>query len=406
MSATVSPQATALLTALFRREPNAEHDTLAPHLLRGITDDAGLDLDFIREAISRFGDDEAIPALFNSAMVDISGRLSKLSLGDDYKPHVQALLTYTRFPVLISNLAKHPCFNMAQSASGIERMTMLGPFFRISPLQPEAVKSYFPGPRSLDRVRITNAQESLRLTLRAHQDDLFNITNAFIRAGPQTRSLTLNWFAYIMNTNHKRRAIQVNPREVASDGFMLNVSTVLDRFCEPFMDNDFSKVDKIDVKYFKRQPRIEIGDETKLNADQATADKYYAEKEEGESNFISEAFFLTLAAHHYGSEALNSQLKSLDREIKYLEKSIKAMEAERPKVANSPHQLRLFELTLQRHVNVLDRTIGLKHAIEGALLDERMQSTSLRFMRYVAVWLLRLATGSDYKPGREMEAIK
>jgi ubiquitin conjugation factor E4 B len=172
------------------------------------------------------------------------------------------------------------------------------------------------------------------------------------------------------------------------------------------MDNDFSKVDKIDVRYFKRKPRVNIKDETKLNADQATADKYYSEKVEGGSNFISEAFFLTLAAHHYGSESLNSQLKNLDRDIKYLEKHVKAMEAERPKLANSPHQLRLFEENLKRHTNVLDKTNALKYAIEGALLDERMQSTSLRFMRYVAVWLLRLATGSDYKPGQETQMIK
>jgi ubiquitin conjugation factor E4 B len=295
---------------------------------------------------------------------------------------------------------------MAQSAPGIEKHTLLGPFFRLSPLQPEAIRSYFPGARTLDKSRIANAQDSLRMVLRTHQDDLFVIANAFIRAGLETRSRTLDWFAYVMNSNHKRRALQVDPREVASDGFMLNITTILDRFCEPFMDNDFSKIDKIDVRYFKRKPRVDIKDETKINADQAAADEYYSQTEAGESNFISEAFFLTLAAHHYGSEAANSQLKNLDREIKYLEKHIKAMEAERPKVANVPAQLRLFEETLKRRTTVLEKTIALKHAIEGVLLDERMQSTSLRFMRYVAVWLLRLATGSDYKPGQESQQIR
>ena len=209
-----------------------------------------------------------------------------------------------------------------------------------------------------------------------------------------------------MNTNHKRRALQVDPREVASDGFMMNVTTILDRFCEPFMDNDFSKVDKIDVRYFQRSPRVDIKDETKLNADEATAEKFYSQKQTGESNFISEAFFLTLAAHHYGSEAANSQLKNLDRDIKHIEKNLKLMEAEREKVANSPHQLARFEELLKRHTNVLEKTIALKYAIEGVLLDERMQGTSLRFMRYVAVWLLRLATRSNYKPGFESQEIK
>lgn len=394
------------MPAIYGRDGNPNHDTLVPYLLRGVSAEEGLDFDFIREAIKLFSDDEAFPTLFNNAMVDISRGLSNMSLGDDYKPYVQALLTYTRFPVLITNLAQHPCFNMAQSAPGIEKHTLLGPFFRISPLQPEAIKSYFPGPRSLDKTRIANAQESLRIVLRAHQDDLFVIANAFVRAGPDTRSRTLDWFAHIMNTNHKRRAIQFDPREVSSSGFMLNVTSVMDRFCEPFMDNDFSKVDKIDVRYLKRHPRVDIKDETKLNADQATADAFYADTEPGESNFISEAFFLALAAHHYGSESLNSQLKNLDREIKYIEKNMRTLEAERPKLANTPRNLRMLEETLQRHVNVLEKTIALKYAIEGALLDERMQSTSLRFMRYVTVWLLRLATDSDYKPGKESQLIK
>lgn len=391
---------------LYGREPNPKHDTLMPFLLKGVQNDDGLCFDFIREAIKRFDEDEAFPGIFSNAMVQISAKLGTMSMDEDYKPYLQALMTYTRFPPLIVNLAKHPCFKMAQSAAGIEKHTILGPFFRISPLQSEVIKSYFPGPRTLDKARIRNAQDSLRMVIRTHQDDLFAIANAFIRADPDTRSRTLDWFAYIVNMNHKRRALQVDPREVASNGFMVNVTTILDRFCEPFMDSDFSKIDKIDDDYFRKNPRVDIKDETKLNADQAYSDEYYAKTLPGEPNFISEAFFLTLAAHHYGSEACNSQLKNLDRDIKYLEKHLKAMEAERPKVANVPHQLRLLEETLKRHTNVLEKTIGMKYAIEGVLLDERMQSTSLRFMRYVAVWLLRLATRSKYKPGLESKEVK
>jgi ubiquitin conjugation factor E4 B len=295
---------------------------------------------------------------------------------------------------------------MAQSAPGIEKHTLLGPFFRLSPLQGEAVKSYFPGPRSLDKTRISTAQDALRMVLRAHQDDLFVITNAFIRAGADTRSRTLDWFAYIMNTNHKRRGMRVDPREVASDGFMINVTTILDRFCEPFMDNDFSKVDKIDDNYFRKQPRVDIKDETKINADQAHSDSFYANKVPGEANFISEAFFLTLAAHHYGSEACNSQLKGLDRDLRYFESRIEAMEAERPRMANVPDQAQRLEAAIAAHVRTLENAISKKYAIEGVLLDERMQSTSLRFMRYVAVWLLRLVTRSKYKPGLESSEIK
>lgn len=375
-----------------------------PYVLKGLSSDEGLDMEFYKEAIKRFDDDDSVAILFDEAIAKISTKLGKLSMQDDYKPYIQALLTYTRFPVLLTNISKHPTFYMPQSASGIEIHTFLGPFFRLSPLQGEVIKSYFPGPRTLDKTRIVNAQDSLRMVLRTHQDDLFAIANAFIRAGPDTRSKMLEWFAYIMNMNHKRRAMQVDPREVASDGFMMNVTTILDRFCEPFMDNDFSKIDKIDVKYFRRKPRLDIKDETKINADQAAAEVFYAQKEPGESNFISEVFFLTLAAHHYGSEAANARLKDMGRQISHLEKHVKTMEAERPKL--HANQLQLLENQLARYIAVLEKTVALKYAIEGVLLDSGMQTTSLRFMRYVAVWLLRLATGSDYKPGTESKTIK
>ena len=42
--------------------------------------------------------------------------------------------------------------------------------------------------------------------------------------------------------NVKRGGMQVDPETVASDGFMINLQTVLLRFAEPFMDSKYSKV--------------------------------------------------------------------------------------------------------------------------------------------------------------------
>ena len=206
-----------------------------------------------------------------------------------------------------------------------------------------------------------------------------------------------------MNANHKRRALHVDPREVSSDGFMMNVTVILDYLCDPFMDSTFSKVDRIDVNYFRRNPRVDIKDETKLNADQSQSDAFYNNKLEGTNNFITEVFFLTLAAHHYGSEATNAKLKALDKDIKFYEKHIATMEAERPKLANRPDQLALFEVSLKRHTDTLEKSMSLKFAIEGVLLDDKMQGRSLQFMRYVTVWLLRVASQSDYAPDKPLK---
>jgi ubiquitin conjugation factor E4 B len=186
----------------------------------------------------------------------------------------------------------------------------------------------------MDKNRIITSQNALRLTLKAHQKDLMEIINAFVRASTVSRNKTLDWFAYIINSNHKRRAMQVDEREVSSDGFMMNVSVILDELCEPFVDAAFTKISKIDVDYLRRNPRVNIKDETKLNADQNASDKFYETKLEGTSNFISEVFFLNLAAHHYGSEATNAKLKNLEREIKHFQKQMALLEAERPKLAS------------------------------------------------------------------------
>lgn len=183
----------------------------------------------------------------------------------------------------------------------------------------------------MDKRHINTSQEALRLTLQTHQSDLLEIINHFVRASPKSRNRTLDWFAYIVNANHKRRALQVDPNAVSSDGFMMNVTVVLDGLCEPFMDTTFSKVSKIEIDYLRREPRVDIKDETKLNADQNASEEYYKNKAEGTSNFISEVFFLALAAHHYGSEATNAMIKNIERDIKHLMKSIGQLEQERPK---------------------------------------------------------------------------
>ncbi len=136
---------------LFGRESNPQHDTLMPYLLRGLDNEGGICLDFYNEALSRLAEDETVAPLFTKAMVDISIKLSTLTMNDDYKPYVNALLTYSKFPPLLNALAQDPRFQMAQSAPNVEKNTILGPFFRISPLQSDVTKAYFTGPRTLDK---------------------------------------------------------------------------------------------------------------------------------------------------------------------------------------------------------------------------------------------------------------
>ncbi|KAK4692897.1 ubiquitin conjugation factor E4 B, partial [Lecanoromycetidae sp. Uapishka_2] len=372
---------------------------LTSHLLvEDPEDERGIDHDFLLEIITRFPEDDTVQDGVVAAVEDISRQLSGMNMNNDYKPYVMALRNLVQYPAIVNAIAQSPRFlPPGTPAARIEKVTLLGPFFAISALQGEVTTNYFSSPTTRDKQYVQNSQRALRMTTQTHQVDLFNIANSFIKGSKESRDKMLDWFALCVNANHKRRAMQVDQTSVSSDGFMINVTVCLDGLCEPFMDASFSKIDRIDVDYLRRSPRVDIKDETKLNADQNASDEFYSKPAEGTSNFISEIFFLTLAAHHYGTEAANSMLVSLDKDLKRMKKHIEEIELDRHKFVNNPAQLRMFEKALKKFKDRIDTGMSYKYSVEGVLLDDLTQARSMQFMRYVIVWLLRLvALGHDF----------
>jgi ubiquitin conjugation factor E4 B len=147
-----------------------------------------------------------------------------------------------RFPSLASAITASPIFNPKQTAKTFESSTLLGPWFRLSPLHHDITLSYFSSPKTRDQNSILEPQRTLRVTQQMLSSDLLEIINYLVRASKPARERVLDWLAMSVNLNHKRRAIQVDPNLVSSDGFMFNITTCLDQLCEPFMDAAFTKV--------------------------------------------------------------------------------------------------------------------------------------------------------------------
>jgi ubiquitin conjugation factor E4 B len=156
------------------------------------------------------------------------------------------------------------------------------------------------------------------------------------------------------------------------------------------------QVNRIDANYLHRNPRVHMRDETKIDADQHESDEFYSKKVDGTSNFITEVFFLTVAAHHYGSESLTSKLEQLEKDLKYMESMINKFELERHKWVSNPVQLRAFEEQLKKYKDKFDLGLALKYSLQGVLFDDVWQTRSMQLMRYVIVWLLRLVSGVDF----------
>ena len=388
------------LPDLYGRE---RPDNLAPHLLSNYgTEQESVPFDLIGEFVNRREDEDGIIPLLVKAMISLSVDLAQKNMASrDHIGYFNALKLYANFPVLLQAISADPSFNSPCAAEDIEKKTFLGPFFCLSPLHFDDALIYYPNPTQLDQSSVGPGNESARADIEALWNQLYEVVNAFVRAGEKPRSSVLSWFAYVLNNNHKRTATYPNRKALSSDAFMLNVSVVLDRLCEPFMDSTFSKVDRIQTEYFRRNPRIEIGDETKLFAEEQASKEFYQETLLGTCNFITEVFFLSLAAHCYGPETLHNTIKHLDYEIKLVVTELEKVEKMRDAMP-VPARARADEV-YQRFTSLLKRYKALRMAMASIMANERMQSLSLRFMRYVAVWLLRLAGGSDYIPGREMK---
>lgn len=308
---------------------------LVDHLLADPECDHGICTDFLDEASARMDEDESISAALVGAAEDLSRRLATVDMNGDYQTHVRGLMNLIRYPKIVDAITRSPMWAPSDiEPQDIETKTLLGPFFRLSPMQLDVAQSYFSAPKTRDRNFISSAQNAIRLTLRNHQLLLFQIARSIAASNAQCKEAMLNWFALCVNKNHKKRAMRVDYKTVSGDGFMVNVTVVLDQLSEPFMDASFSKIDKIDVDYLRRKPRVDISDETKINADQKAADEFYSKPAEGTSGFTSEIFFLTVAAHHYGTEAAQTRMSTMQKSVKRYEQDLEAFEADRHKYIN------------------------------------------------------------------------
>ncbi|KAK5127509.1 hypothetical protein LTR85_006848 [Meristemomyces frigidus] len=394
---------------------------LVDHLLADPECDSGICTDFLDEASTRMDEDETISNALVGAAEDLSRRLATIDMNGDYQTYVRGLMNLIRYPKIVEAMTRSQMWApLDVEPQDIETKTLLGPFFRLSPMQLEVAQSYFSAPKTRDRNFITSAQNAIRLTLRNHQLMLFQIARSIAGSGAQSKEAMLNWFALCVNKNHKKRAMRVDYKTVSGDGFMVNVTVVLDQLCEPFMDASFSKIDKIDVDYLRRKPRVDISDETKINADQKTADEFYARPADGTSGFTSEIFFLTVAAHHYGTEAAQTRMSTMKKSVKRYEQDLEAFEADRHKYINvsrtftllieptltilqDPRYLARFEEHVSRIKKQIDDMWSTIHATNGVLLDDLNQARSMQFMRLVIVWLLRLASRQNLPKSGELK---
>ena len=125
----------------------------------------------------------------------------------------------------------------------------------------------------------------------------------------------------------------MDPNTVATDSFMVNLYAVLLQFAEPFMDATYSKLDRIDRHYYAHSSRVDLRDETRINATSDDANGWAEQNKltpgAAPPNFISDIFYLSLAVMHYGLCKTMDNFEEQSKHLDELKRHLKTIEGDR-----------------------------------------------------------------------------
>ena len=94
-------------------------------------------------------EDDSIKEAIVGAAEELSRQLSQKTMLDDYTYFLRGLRNLMRFPKIVEAVTQSALWLPdSVEAQDIEKATLLGPFFRLSPIQAEVAENYFSAPRT------------------------------------------------------------------------------------------------------------------------------------------------------------------------------------------------------------------------------------------------------------------
>lgn len=282
--------------------PQVDNGSLGPQQLvprlKSQPDTAqGLPSEYLDEFVARF-DHDGLEDVLGPAIVLLARELCNQNILGEVKPTIQSIAYLCERKPIAAMLTDLPEFNPENvTAKNMEELSVLGPLFRLSvypDAAPKVAESYFQNAENRNAADIASCKNGLRGSVQNIQRSMFGIGNSIVRANADSRNKLLDYFSHIIRLNEKRAQMQVDTQTVSSDGFMHNIAAVLLMFCDPFLDIRASKIDKIDPTYFRTSKRIDISEDTKINATKEQSDAYYGQVQELKGKKKVRVFLLLL----------------------------------------------------------------------------------------------------------------
>lgn len=335
----------------------------------------------------------------------ISSTSKGMHIGDfEWRSHVLPLVEFADFNKQIASaITLSDSFNPSDTSSHrFELDSSLGPMVRLSTfadVAPAVVDQYFSNPSVRSKGEIESNTNVMRSTLHLLHGLHFRLFQALVKASPTSREQVLQYWGTVAELSRRRGAMRVKAREVCSDGFTVNVWEILQRFAVPFMDPSYSRIDRIDPEYLRRQKRFDVSTLTRLNASELEAQKWADDAPAAASapNFISEVFFLAIRMTNLGPGKAIRAYTEKEEDIRRIKKRIKETEETRGTWSATP-QVTQYEALIKKAQSEVDRLSSELYAAAAQLLDEDFVDRLVHLIGFTMMWLVRMAEPDGNHP--------
>ncbi|XP_010904932.1 probable ubiquitin conjugation factor E4 [Elaeis guineensis] len=440
----VGVSATSELLSLIFSEVSTPMDGFGGNSLGGeLSCPPGFLEEFFREA-----DAESLEPIMVDLFDKLKQSVDRVSALGNFQQPLRALLFLVGFPNCAKALVNHPrwipkeTYLLIGEGRVIEIASIVGAFLHVSALpdykdfksKPDVGQQCFSEASTRRPADLLSSYTTIRTVMNVLYDGLGEVFLALLK-NVDTREKVLEYLAEVIKKNSARSRMQVDPISCASSGMFVNLSAVMLRLCEPFLDASTTKRDKIDPKYLFYNNRLEFRQLTAMHASSeevaAWIDNANCEKTDGHINnigegnrvlesqeatssgcnsesvalskakplmgcsrknkysFICECFFMTARVLNLGLMKALSDFKHLAQELARCEEDLSTYKAMRDQGA-SP-QLEADIKRLEKAIEILSQD---KLCYEAQILrDGTLLQRALSFYRLMVVWLVGLVGG-------------
>eukprot|EP01025_Chloroclados_australasicus_P016948 TRINITY_DN18645_c0_g3_i1.p1 TRINITY_DN18645_c0_g3~~TRINITY_DN18645_c0_g3_i1.p1 ORF type:complete len:991 (-),score=66.73 TRINITY_DN18645_c0_g3_i1:343-3291(-) len=336
------------------------------------------------------------------------GRISVLA---DYAAYFEVFLSLSQSSILREELTQSRYWladqpiqqsnQQQQQKQGLGRVlemkSVLGPFLRVSGAydQGERLNQPLPNIGSLcfsgnhDRpIELQKQMEALWASINLVQMKQYEIIRTYLNKS--TRQKTLQWIGNALNLNEGRAKIQVDPREVCSSGFMINLMFVLLQLSQPFLGPNSSKItEHVTASYLINADNCNFSKETRLGMLSDSEIKQGSSQmgwNRGSENyhFICECFFMTLKSIHLGLHSCMEFMKGIGRMMQQIEEARAEAQAQ-----SGPQQ----QILKQRIDKEYEFWTSVKYQTATVIQEPKMLDLVLQFYQTTSSWMLWIAQG-------------